>query len=51
MDHSNEDRLKIAILSVALGGFLIGLGLHFSGMAVSAQFACLKAEGRAVIID
>jgi heavy metal translocating P-type ATPase len=37
MDHTNEDRVKIALLAVAAAGLVLGLVLHVSGQAAIAQ--------------
>lgn len=39
MDHTSTSRIKIALLVIALGGLIVGLGLRFAGHAPQADIA------------
>ncbi|MBS3651599.1 cadmium-translocating P-type ATPase [Pseudaminobacter sp. 19-2017] len=54
MEHSNEDRLKTALLALALGGLVIGLALYFTGwshLAPSVWFAGVVPVLAALLVE
>nr|WP_038079836.1 heavy metal translocating P-type ATPase [Thioclava pacifica] len=49
MEHSTTDRLKVALLGIALAGLLIGLGLHASGQPEIARLVWIAGVLPALI--
>ncbi|TNF14987.1 MAG: cadmium-translocating P-type ATPase [Rhodobacteraceae bacterium] len=49
MEHTTTDRLKVALLGIALAGLLVGLGLHFAGQPEIARLVWIAGVLPALI--